>query len=101
MNDVQVAAPDEPESESPNHDTGIFTAFGTMPSSTVLSEDGLATIMGKNCRESIKRAVERGELPQPTKLMGKNCWTAGKIVAHIEASLDAEARRVHKARPRA
>ena len=49
--------------------------------------------MGRACRETIKRAVERGELPRPVRLMGKNTWTAGAIVRHLEARLEAEARR--------
>ena len=37
---------------------------------------------------SVKRAVQRGELPPPCRLFGGNAWTAGAIVQHIEKRLD-------------
>ena len=45
----------------------VIRKLGTLPPATVVSEDGMASIMGKRCRESIKRSVDRGELPQPVK----------------------------------
>jgi len=78
---------------------GIFIALGNLAPATVVTEDGLAGILGKQCRESIKRAVDRGELPPPVKLMGKNCWTVGVIVQHFEARLEAEARKITRLRP--
>lgn len=47
---------------------------------------------------SIMAAVEHGELPRPVRLMGKNTWTAGAIVRHVEARLDAEARKFARLR---
>jgi hypothetical protein len=52
-----------------------------------VTEEALATILGKSCRESVKRAVDRGELPPPVRLMGKNTWTARVIIEHIETRL--------------
>ena len=72
---------------------GIFEKLGSLPTGALVTEDGLAHLLGKGCRESIKRAVVRGELPQPVKLMGKNTWTARTIIEHIEQRLAAEARR--------
>jgi len=70
--------------------SGIITGLGDLPEATVLTEDGLAGLMGKACRESIKRAVARGEFPPPVKIMGKNTWTVRSIVRHLEARLEAE-----------
>jgi hypothetical protein len=78
---------------------GVFVALGKLPANTPITEDGVAGLLGKKCRDSIKRAVKRGELPRPTKLMGKSVWTAGVIIRHIEASLESEARKIAKLRP--
>ena len=86
-----------PETTS-QKDNGVFVEFGQLPSGALVTEDGLARLLGKECRETIKRAVERGELPTPVKLMGKNTWTAGTIIAHIEARLEGEARKLTRLR---
>ena len=88
-----------PPNEAPG--PGIYRDLGSLPPSTVITEDGLAEIMGKDCRESIKRAVERGELPRPVKIMGKNCWTCRAIVQHLEDRLASEARKIARLRPNA
>jgi predicted DNA-binding transcriptional regulator AlpA len=74
-------------------ETGIFPELAALPPGTLITEDGLAGLLGRTCRETIKRAVERGELPRPVKLMGKNTWTAGAIIQHVEDRLKDEARR--------
>ncbi|HLX64063.1 MAG TPA: hypothetical protein VKX17_22515 [Planctomycetota bacterium] len=89
------------ETEIDEPGPGIYLELGNLPPATILTEDGLAGMLGKACRESIKRAVARGELPPPAKLMGKNCWTAGRIVQFFEERLDAEARKVARLRPNA
>ncbi|MEI6232914.1 MAG: hypothetical protein WCT04_07675 [Planctomycetota bacterium] len=71
---------------------GVFAQIGALPSGALVTEDGLASIMGK-CKASIKAAVIRGELPRPSRLMGKNTWTAGAIIRHHESRLEAEAKR--------
>ena len=84
--------------EDSGTDDGIYIVLSTLSAKTLITEDGLARLLGKGCRESIKRAVERNELPRPVRLMGKNTWTVGAIVQHIEARLETEARRFAKAR---
>jgi hypothetical protein len=54
-------------------------------------EQGLAVLFGRH-ESSVKRAVERGELPQPVRLFGQNAWTAGVLVKHLEARLEQAAR---------
>jgi hypothetical protein len=66
---------------------GICVALGALPPGAIVTEDGLAGMLSK-CRMSIRRAVKRGELPAPTRLMGKRCWTAGAIIRHVEAQLE-------------
>ena len=62
----------------------IITALGEPDA--VITEAGLAHLFGR-CAVSVKRAVERGELPPPVRLFGQNTWTAGVIVAHLEQRL--------------
>lgn len=80
------------------NENGLYIVLGSLPAAALVTEDGLARLLGKECRESIKRAVERNELPRPVRLMGKNTWTIGTIVRHVEARLEAEARRFTKNR---
>ena len=76
---------------------GIFAAIGALPAGAVVTEDGLAKMWGK-CKASIKAAVERGELPRPVRLMGKNSWTAGSIIRFHEQRMEVEARRYARLR---
>lgn len=77
---------------------GIIAVIGALPSGAFITEVGLADILDK-CTASIKAAVERGELPRPVRLMGKNTWTAGAIVRHHETRLENEARKFTRLRP--
>ena len=71
--------------------SGICAELGELEEGALITETGLATMFGKHS-VSIKRAVERGELPPPTRLMGKQVWTVGSIRHHIEARLESEAK---------
>ena len=70
---------------------GVCAELGQLGEGAIVTEHGLAEIFGKH-PVSVKRAVERGELPPPTRLMGKPVWTIGAIRRHIEERLEAEAR---------
>lgn len=78
--------------EEPGHD--VCAELGGLPDGAVVSEGGLARLFGKH-PASIKRAVERGELPPPVRLMGRPVWTAGVLRRHLDRRLEeaAEARR--------
>lgn len=71
---------------------GVVDVLGTLPAGTLIMEKGLAEMLGK-CTASIKAAVERGELPRPVRLMGKNTWTAGTIIKHMESRIEAATRK--------
>ena len=69
---------------------GVYPILGALGHGALVTEEGLAKIFGC-CRRSIRRAVCRGELPPPVRLMGKPTWTAGAIVRHFDRRLaDAE-----------
>lgn len=84
---------------------GIIRELGDLGAGAVIFEDGLASLLNRH-PASIKRAVDRGELPRPTRLLGRPCWTAGAIIKHIEARQEQAAkeqaelsRKVERLRP--
>lgn len=77
------------EIDNQKKDSGIIMTLGLLPAGTLITEHGLAKIMGK-CVASIKAAVMRGEFPRPSKTMGKNMWTAGALLRYIEARIKNE-----------
>ncbi len=69
------------------HDQGFcIERLAEMAPGTIIDVTTLAEIFGRH-PTSIKRAVQRGELPAPTKMLGKSCWTAGRIIEYIEDRL--------------
>ena len=72
--------------DAPPEDDGIIREIGDLPPGALVSEECLARIFGRH-PISIKRAVERGELPPPTRLFGNSVWTAKAILCHIEGRL--------------
>lgn len=69
---------------------GIVSELGEFGPKTIISEAALAQLMHRH-PISIKRAVLRGELPRPTRLLGQSVWTAGSILRHLEKRLEAAA----------
>jgi len=68
-------------------DWGIVTDFQKLGPNAIISEEALAEMFSR-CGTSIKRAIERNELPPSVRLLGKPCWTIGSLVAHIELRLE-------------
>lgn len=66
---------------------GIIALLGELKPGAVLFEEGLARLFDRH-PASVKRAVQRGELPPPCRLFGGNAWTAGALVRHIEKRLE-------------
>ena len=66
---------------------GVIPLLGEMKSRTVITEEGVARLFGR-CTTTVKRAVERGELPPPCRLFGQNTWTVGVLMGHIENRLE-------------
>lgn len=77
------------EIDNQEKNPGIIMTLGLLPAGALITEHGLAKIMGK-CVASIKAAVMRGEFPRPSKTMGKNMWTAGALLRYIEARIKNE-----------
>ncbi|MBM3280969.1 MAG: hypothetical protein FJY95_23255 [Candidatus Handelsmanbacteria bacterium] len=70
---------------------GIIAPLGRLGPGALITEKGLAHLF-KRHPYSIKRMVQRGELPPPCRMAGSNTWTAGALVRHIEGRLEQAAR---------
>ena len=62
---------------------GVIADLGALPRGAIVTDVGLAKIF-KRCRVSILRAVRRGELPEPFRLLGAYSWSVGALLAHFE-----------------
>jgi len=65
----------------------IIAALAELPPDTPIDEAALAGFFGC-CIKSIKRAVRRGELPPPVKLLGKPMWTVRAVLDHLNKRLE-------------
>jgi hypothetical protein len=74
---------------------GIIQELGELGSGAVITESGLAKLIHRH-PISVKRAVERGELPPPVRLFGRPAWTVGVIVRHLEARLEQAAKEAER-----
>jgi len=78
---------------------GIVKELGELAREAIIDKGALARMFNR-CPTSIERAVDRGELPAPVKIMGKARWTAGAILDHIDARLKHETEKAAKERER-
>jgi len=76
--------------EESNFSLEIVSEFGELGPGAIISESALAKLLNRH-PVSIKRAVLRGELPQPIRLLGQSVWTVGSIVKYLEKRLEAAA----------
>ena len=63
----------------------IIDALAKLPEKAMLDETALAEMFHVTPR-TIRRMVQRFELPPPIRLAGRSIWLAGKVLAHIEAA---------------
>jgi hypothetical protein len=66
----------------------IMTTLAALPPHALISEHKLAELFRRHVT-SVKRAVQREELPPPVALFGDNVWTVAVILEHISARLEA------------
>ncbi len=74
-----------------NKDTvpvGVIRELGDLPDGAVITEQGLSTMFDRH-KVSIKRAVERRELPPSVRLFGEPVWTVKALREHLSKRLDA------------
>ncbi len=76
---------------------GVIAELGELGAGAVVTEKGVAKLFNR-CTTSVKRAVQRGELPPPCRLFKQNAWTAGALVQHIEKRLQQAAQQAEDVR---
>jgi hypothetical protein len=74
---------------------GVIATLAVLHPSAIVTEEGVAHLFSRHV-VSVKRAVERGELPPPCHLFGSRVWTAGILIRHIERRLEQAARDAEK-----
>jgi hypothetical protein len=94
-NDNEKREDQECKHESDETLKGIVAELGSLPEYTVLSENALARMFHRH-KVSIKRAVERGELPPGVKMFGEQAWTVKVIREHITQRLEKAAKDTEK-----
>jgi len=72
--------------ENDNKDFETVKELGELPPDSVVTEDGLAKMFDRH-GVSVRRAVERGELPPPVRLFGKPVWTVQCLRDHMTRRL--------------
>ena len=66
---------------------GTIAILGDLKSRAIITEDGVAHLFNRHI-VSVKRAVQRGELPPPCQLFGGKAWTVEVLIRHIEKRLE-------------
>jgi len=92
MNTKPEAVTQTPEEQAP---AGVVRELGELPPGAILEEEAVARMFNRH-PASVKRAVARGELPPPTRFLGKPRWTAGAILAHLDTRLESARREAEK-----
>lgn len=97
---------DEPEGQEPEageqagpepgEQPGIWREFNELGRDTLVSEAAMAQIFAKHLM-SIRRAIDKQQLPPPVKLMDARVWRLGTILDFIDARLAAEQKAAEKA----
>ena len=74
---------------------GIIAALGELKPGAIITEEGVAHLFHRHV-VSVKRAVQRGELPPPCRLFGVSVWTVGALVRYIERRLEQAAQEAER-----
>ncbi|MDF1660654.1 MAG: hypothetical protein P1V97_02700 [Planctomycetota bacterium] len=70
---------------------GVFTDLAELPGDTFITEEALAKMMNR-CRKTIKRSVQRRELPPSVSFIGQKGWIVDSILNHVKQRLQDAAR---------
>ena len=74
---------------------GVIKALGELKSGAVITEEGVSHLFNRH-PTSVKRAIDRGELPPPVRMFGSKVWTVGVLVSHIETRLSNRAKELEQ-----
>jgi predicted DNA-binding transcriptional regulator AlpA len=87
---------------APPPSLGVIVDLAGMPAKAILNEHALARALGVTQR-TIRRMVQRNELPPPIPMAGQAVWFAGRVLEHAETRAERaekDAGRRHTARER-
>jgi hypothetical protein len=79
----------------PNSLPGVIAALAALHPSAIVTEEGIAHLFNRHV-VSVKRAVERGELPPPCTLFGSRVWVVDVILTHIRKRLEQAAKEAER-----
>ena len=74
---------------------GLIDSLARLPEKAILDESRLAAALQVTSR-TIRRMVDRLELPPPVQLGGRSIWMVGRVLAHIESALETAEREAAK-----
>ncbi len=74
--------PNDSELSSPE----IIAQLGELKPGAIITESGLAKMFNRHV-VSVKRAISRGEFPQPVRIFGQPSWTVRVLIEFIEKRL--------------
>lgn len=79
--------------------SNIISGFCDIRPETLIDKKTVGMKFGR-CDASVDRAVNRGELPPPIKVLGKQRWLVGAILEHFRELHAQEKRRAEEERKR-
>jgi predicted DNA-binding transcriptional regulator AlpA len=85
--EVRTEPPAEVQESKSAEPTGIILGLAALPEKAILTEAALATTIGVTQR-TIRRMVQRNEIPPPVPLAGQAVWFAGGVLAYIQSRID-------------
>ena len=88
---IQQLQPPAGDDDGSNRLPGVIAELGELQPGAIVTEEGLARLFSRH-PTSVKRAVQRGELPPPCRMFGNNTWTVGSLIRHVEGRLDEAAK---------
>ena len=85
MSELEVLTPKiEGEPAAPPPAKGVLIdGLAHLEAAALLDEERLAAILGVTAR-TVRRMVDRGELPASFRFGRRSTWLAGRIVQHLE-----------------
>ena len=84
--DDQAEEPQDDEAPASAGRSGlVLDELARLPEKAILDETALAKSLHVAPR-TLRRMVNRWQLPPPVRLGGRGVWFAGRVLAHIEAA---------------
>ncbi|MDP6059457.1 MAG: hypothetical protein QGH33_11225 [Pirellulaceae bacterium] len=88
-----------PQGERESREGVKLTELAQLPPGTMLDETALASALSVSTR-TVRRMVDRCEIPAGVKLGGKKYWFSERVLAYLRERADREATEARKAAAR-